>query len=119
MLGLPCVSLGVPGNPWITKIVLQGTKMVPKWFPNPQKWCPNLASPASPASSASSASPAIPAIPTSHQSLVGPAAVGEALRSAALCNFIAQLRRRVGYSRSKALGTLFRFMYTFVSTTLF
>ena len=82
MLGLPCVSLGVPGDPWIAKIVVQGTKIVPKWCPNhpkwcpnPPKWCPNLASPASPAS------PAIPASPTSYQSLVGPAAVGEALKS--------------------------------------
>ena len=113
MLGLPCVSLGVPGDPWIAKIVLQGTKMVsqsPQMVSQSPKWCPNLVSPASPASSGS---------PASHQSLVGPAAVGEALRSAALCNFIAQLRRRVGNSRSKALGSLFRFMYTFVSTTLF
>ena len=38
MLGPPCVPLGVPGDPWTTKMVLQGTKMVPKWCPKPPKW---------------------------------------------------------------------------------
>ena len=94
MLGPPCVPLGVPGDPWIAKMVLQGTKIM-------TKWCQ-----------------AVPCflLSAGHQ---GAGGRGEALRSAALCNFIAQLRRRVGNIRSKALGPLFRFLYTFVSTTLF
>ena len=162
-MGPPCVQLGIPGDPWITKIVLQGTKMVPKWCRAPQasqmaaldaqshsvqhsakgnlkigersvlffdelwdeihnqsknknegfgiKMAPRIAWESENWRAFRSC--------RSCQSDRGPAAVGEALRSAALCNFIAQLRRRVGYSRSKALGTLFRFLYTFVSTTLF
>jgi len=38
MLGPSCVPLGGPGHPWTSKMVLQGTKMVPKWGPKPPKW---------------------------------------------------------------------------------